>query len=342
MEGLLRTVCRAAATWAALALFGSFAGGEETSDGLHFYLLEDETIDFKTARKMPLSALVLRDKPWIACEDIDRYDVSTHCVYLKRAVPRAWKRILLAGTPFVAVAGGQRCYLGALWTHISSWLPAGTAPVIYPPGPGIGRSARDLLHVTLLSGPPGDEPPRDVRSDPRILKALRRHGQYSAGLECSLDGVTVRQAGETSSVRYTYTIRNPDSGALYVLDPTRINTDFFHDFQNGVRGRRLEGEGSFSWPNPRKTGREPTPWGKVDLAWFSLLKNGESTTRTVVMEGLPRIRPGKYECHFAFSSPEYLHGSTGTVKKSQRRQKDGRIWLGRIEATRTVIVPGIR
>ena len=145
--------------------------------------------------------------------------------------------------------------------------------------------------------------------------------------------------GDTSSVVYTFTIRNKDTDDLYVLDPERINTDFFHDFQNGIRGRRTEAdEVSFAWPNPRNNGGEPTPRGKVDLAWFSLLKSGQTMTRTVVMKGLPKIFPGEYECHLSYGSPEYFHGGTGTVTKQQRRQKDGRVWLGQIEATLVINV----
>jgi hypothetical protein len=317
----------------------AYGASENRSDGVCFYLLQDEKMDFETARTKPLSDLALRERPWIASEDIEHYDVSTHCIYLTKKVPVDWERPLLRGTPFVVVADGERCYLGALWTSVSSFLPEGNVPVIWDPGSRLLGGQPDLLDVGLLSVLRKGEPVEDVRNDPRVLKALRRDGQHRAGLGCSLDRVAVRHEGGASSVEYTYTLRNLDQDDLYVLDPKRIHTDFFHDFQNGVRGRRLDGEGSFGWPNPRKKGKFPTPWREVDPAWFSLLESGESMTRTVVMEGLPRVRPGKYECHFSFGSPQYLHGATGTITKQQRQQKDGRIWLGQIDASLTAIVP---
>ena len=156
-----------------------------------------------------------------------------------------------------------------------------------------------------------------------------------------MDKVQVLHADGRSSVTYTYTIRNRDRDDLYVLDPQRVNTNFFHDFQNGVRGQRIDADGDgFAWPNPRPDDGEPTPWGKVDLAWFSLLKSGESMTRTVVMKDLPPISSGRYECCMVFGSPEYFHGSTGKVTEELRRQPDGRIWLGQIRAMRTVDVAG--
>jgi hypothetical protein len=319
--------------------FECVAADGDISGGVNLYLLQDSKMDFETARKRPLSELALREEPWIASREIKRYDVSTHCIYLNKKVSVACEQVMLRGTPFVMVANGERCYLGALWTYVSSFLPMGNVPIIYEPGRSLIGGQPDLIDISLLSVLRKGEPVVDVRGAPRILEALRAQGQYSAGLRCTLDKVEVLKENGTSSVRYTFTIRNMDADDLYVLDPERINTDFFHDFQNGVRGRRTgNDEVSFAWPNPRDNGGESTPWGKVDLAWFALLKSGQSMTRTVVMKGLPKISPGKYECQLSYGSPEYLHGVTGTVTKAQRRQKNGKVWLGQIEATLVIDV----
>jgi hypothetical protein len=340
MKASSAIVPAAVAVLAAAMIFGgSFALAAEVPPGVHFYLLKDDGIDFETARKMPLGDLTVKDKPWIASEDIQRYDWSSHCVYLKKDVPIAWKRINLRGTPFVVVADGQRCYLGAIWTMISSFLPMGNAAVINDPGMRMGGQG-DLLALGLMSVLNRGEHKIDVRDDPRVREALRRQGQYHAGLRCSLDSVRVEYKEDTSSVIYTYTVRNADEDDLYVLDPERIDPAFFHDFQNGVRGRDVDDNVTFAWPNPRKGAPPPTPWGKVDMAWFSRLKKGESMTRTVTMDGLPRILPGKYECTFSLGSPNFGHGFTGFIKKAERQLKDGRVWIGRIEATRMVEVAG--
>ena len=336
---LLSTIVPAvvAAISAALVLGGSFARAAEARPGVNFYLLKDEGMDFLTARKMPLAQLVLQDAPWIASEDIERYDWSSHCVYLKKDFSIAWTRINLRGTPFVVVADGQRCYLGALWSLLSSFAPEGNAAVI----DGVGtRGQEDLLALNLMSVLRKGESRIDVRDDPRAAKALRRQGQFHAGLQCSLDKVRVEYKKDTCSVVYTYTVRNADEDDLYVLDPERIEPAFFHDFQNGVRGRDVDDNVTFGWPNPRKGAPQPTPWAKVDMAWFSRLKKGESMTRIVTMDGLPRILPGKYECTFSLGSPNFGHGFTGYISKAERQLKDGRIWLGRIAATLTADVPG--
>ncbi|MHC4639224.1 MAG: hypothetical protein ACYTBV_17235, partial [Planctomycetota bacterium] len=54
--------------------------------GVNIYLLEDEHMNLKTARTKLISQLVLRKEPWIASEDIQRYDVSSHCIYLKKNI----------------------------------------------------------------------------------------------------------------------------------------------------------------------------------------------------------------------------------------------------------------
>jgi len=310
----------------------------EARPGVNFYLLKDQEMDFETARKMPLADLVLQDKPWIASEDIQRYDWSSHCVYLKKDVSIAWNRINLRGTPFVVVADGQRCYVGALWSMISSFAPMGNAVLINGVGGISGQ--KDLVALDLMSALRRGERRVDVRDDPRMAKALRRQGQFHAGLQCSLDKVRVEYKKDTCSVIYTYTVRNADEDDLYVLDPQRIDPVFFHDFQNGVRGREVDDNVTFGWPNPRKGAPPPKPWAKVDLAWFSRLRKGESMTRTVTMDDLPRIPPGKYECTFSFGSPNFGHGFTGYISKAERQLKDGRIWLGRITATLMVDVPG--
>ena len=70
---------------------------------------------------------------------------------------------------------------------------------------------------------------------------------------------------------------------------------------------------SFGWPNPRQGAPAPIPWGKADMAWFSRVAKGGSMTRTLTLDGLPQILPGKYECTFSLGSPGYGHGSTGSV-----------------------------
>ncbi len=100
----------------------------------------------------------------------------------------------------------------------------------------------------------------------------------------------------------------------------------------------------FSWPNPRTGDPQPTPWNKLDAAWFTRVEQGASMTRTVSMDGLGRVLPGKYECTFVFRSPhrapKFLRGLMPVGAKSDEPLKDGRVWLGRITAERIAELPG--
>jgi hypothetical protein len=301
---------------------------------VEFYLLEDEGMDFETARTRPLTELALAKEPWIAAENIERYDWSAHYVFLKRpvAIPLAAgrKHVSLRGKPFVVVADGRPCYLGALWTMLSSFAPRGCVPMVNTYGGPLAR-----FPITLHAAVEPGEPKTDPRDDARVKKALRGRGQFHGGLEVRLDRVGVRREGRGSEVTYTYTLRNADRDALYVIDPDRIAPAFFHDFQNGVSLRDADQGTIYRWPNPRQGEPQPTPWGKFERGWFSRLPPGGEMTRTVSMDGMPRVFPGKYDCHFAFGSGGYSRAT-----EQQLKRPDGRLWLGRIAATLSVEVAG--
>ena len=105
---------------AALLGIGSRAQGAEARpekprlSGVSIYLLKDPKLDARQAAKGLLAALPLREAPWIASANIERYDASTHFIHLKQPVRKARQRILLRGTPFVVTVDGERRYLGAL------------------------------------------------------------------------------------------------------------------------------------------------------------------------------------------------------------------------------------
>ena len=313
--------------------------------GFNIYLLQDEAMDYETARTRSLSDLVLQGEPWIASKDIERYDVSTHCIYLKKDLPIVWEQISLRGTPFLVTADGERCYLGTLWNVFSSFAPKGLNPVIYPPprpGASLFNDTPDLVSIILEDFPPfGDHPPTpDVRNDPRNIKALKENGQYHAGIQCSLDEVSIISTKEGSSVQYTYTLKNNDKDNLYVLDPDRMNTDYFHYNHNGITA--IVGDNEADRPIVFRIDgtkyEHPTPSKQIDTKWFSLLKSRDSMTRTVLMKGYPPIPPGTYRCAFYFASPGYGNGFTGWVSREQREMKDGRIWIGRIWDDLTTVV----
>jgi hypothetical protein len=285
--------------------------------------LADENIDLETAWTKPLAELELRKEPWIASADIERYDLSSHAIYLKNNKPLPFRSVALRGNPFVVTADRQRCYLGSLWTHASSFLPKGTTPLIHLPSFTMPPDVILLEQGPRLSRP-GELAP-DVRRDPRVVQALAATGQLHAGLDLSLDRCEVLPREGGSSVRYTYTLRNKDTDDLYVLDPDKMTVKLFRFLQNApfllsTRDRRGF-QGDADLPGPF------TPPEQLDMAWFSLLRSGASMTRTVTIPAYPFIPPDRYVCSLRLDSPGRL------ATRDKRERIDGRIWVGQIGAS---------
>ena len=303
--------------------------------GVCIYLLKDQQLRAQGAAKAPLDALPLRDEPWIASANIERYDASAHLVYLKQPVGRAWERISLGGTPFVVTADGQRCYLGALWTLISSLAPPKGLPIINDPVWG-----KDRTHLIGIQD--GDE----VFKDDRVLRVLKRDGQFTAGIEVALDKVVVLPEDDGAAIRYTYTVTNRDRDALYLLDTDRMDYDYFRRMQNGITAFvDLDGNGHVGRPNPVLGMKElPLPYEKVDPKWFTRLASGESMTRTATEPHFRRVPTGRYSCRLCYGLYYGLlvraHGSGGPAGKAAWERDDGRVWLGRLSVSREVRVKG--
>ncbi len=293
--------------------------------GVNIYLLADETIDLKKAAAQPLSELVLRDKPWIASDDIEMYDASSHCIYLKKERPQfPFKITSQTGAPFVVTANGQRCYIGTIWPAGSSSLPERTLPLIdmtdfilMPP---------DIVRIQMsglrLSSDEAQQI-QDKMNDPRIIKAFKEKEQYHAGLEIVLDKVKVSKTDSGSSLTYTYTLTSKDVNDLYVFDPNKMGVGLFHYFNNCPTLFSEEDEHYIRGDNDKIVIQPESP-DKFEKSWFSLLKSGQSMTRTITIDAYPEIPQGKYECSFAFHSP----GTRFT--KGQRAKFDHRVWMGQI------------
>jgi hypothetical protein len=336
----------------------SFAGfrpcsGAEIGKGVDFYLLEDENMSFQTARDLPLNELKLQAAPWIASDNIERYDWSSHYVYLKQSVDipnmKGAKYVNLAGKPFVVVADGKRCYMGAMWSHLSSSLPPGSVAIVYVERDKLQRF-KIGLHTVLQQG----ESVKDMRDNSELKETLKREGLFHAGMEGTLDGITVERDGKSLIIVYTYTLRNADQDDLYVLDPQKFHPAIFHDYRNGVTAQDLEhGEYNYiSWPNPR-VGEPPYALNK-DLSWYTRLEKGKTMTRTVTMNLMPTTPPlpGKYKFAFRFNGeqPAFspMGGDFGTDNNqlllknnevaSDPKTADGRVWLGQISAELTQVV----
>jgi len=116
-----------------------------------------------------LDKVTLVEPPLVSERDIIEYDWSFHRVVVSKGVGDRFPRPNSFGTPFVVVANGQRCYLGGIWTSVSS---VGThLPIIDE------MDARDDCFEIQLGYPGRWDTLQDPREDSRIYKTLKQLGK---------------------------------------------------------------------------------------------------------------------------------------------------------------------
>jgi len=294
-------------------------GPSGTSD-FAIYFLKDPSIRARQIINRDLTRIELETKPWLSSKDIDFYDFSTHCIYLKTdkshffenfkvpyQFPPSWVE-----KPFVVVAGGERCYIGFFHSGLLS-----TASVVpYIDELDIGSYPEDVMHISRAWGNS-----QDTRKDERVRNALIEANLYHAGLNLRLNSVVVLENADTSTVQYKFTITNDDQDNLYIIDPDLMGSERFHYFTNGVV---LWNETTQNLLESQyKTTTSPSP---LKLEWFTKIESNQSIQRTVTLKGYPKIPKGSYACDFTFANPP--------VQRNQRLLTDGRIWIGKISSNR--------
>ena len=168
------------------------------------YLVVDP-IDVSHPEDVTLEQLRLGSVPVLTEEDIVEYDWNEHFLKL---TPEAWKRVpsprSVWGLPFVVVADGQRCYLGAFWAHLSSYMPK--VPFIGGFRPGWRENKIQISPPEPIAGM------KDPRNDPQVRKVLeeldiaKRAKMPKAGTDApawgeAVDGLRCRWFGAVKEVR---------------------------------------------------------------------------------------------------------------------------------------------
>lgn len=126
-------------------------------------------IDVGHPEDVTLEQLRLGSVPVLTEEDIVEYDWNEHFLKL---TPEAWKRLPAVrsvwGLPFVVVADGHRCYLGAFWGVGSSYMPK--VPFIGGFRPGWQENKIQISSPEPIAGT------KDPRNDPQVRKVLEELG----------------------------------------------------------------------------------------------------------------------------------------------------------------------
>ncbi|MBN1397894.1 MAG: hypothetical protein JXA06_07675 [Bacteroidetes bacterium] len=287
------------------------------------YLLADSNITAYQVSQTDIDQLILRNEPWLAGEDIEFYDYSSHCIYLKGDKNQFFGgdistyRLIgsaLNSSAFVIVAGSERCYAGYFHSIVMSSMPLGP----YMDEVDIGYYPADIMHISRSWW----RDSIDVRSDDRIKNALISSGLYHGGISVELKSVQVIDNSDTSTIEYIFKITNNDEDKLFINDPDKMG-DFFHYYTNGVV---LQGEGTLLQSLYKKITEPSVDW---DQGWFAEIQQGASIERTVRLKGYPPIPAGNYDCSFYFKNPH--------VPKQNRSLSGGRIWIGETASNRIQI-----
>ncbi|MFH1195565.1 MAG: hypothetical protein V1720_07610 [bacterium] len=289
--------------------------GPAGSSDFGIYLLKDKSASLYHMENIDINKLELEDAPWIGADDIEMYDYSSHCIYLKKTKADFFTQqvgISYNAQPFVVCANNRRCYIGAFYSMTSSI--AISTPSI--------EDIADFIYpddvIPIFSGFIGDH---DQRNNFNIEIGLEQFGILHKGLVFELHSVEILDNGEIATIRYSYGIKNNDEDDLYILDPAKMGVNLFHYFTNGVvfRGNNIEYIAEY------KTKETPDPWDSWKPEWFSKIRSGEVITKIITLKGYPHLPPGNYECFMFFNSPK-------NIAKEDRILSDGRYWLGYIQS----------
>lgn len=271
------------------------------------YLLQDQSLKFIDVKNKDISSLKLMSKPWLNSSDIEFYDFSSHCIYLKRDKTLLPQQAI--NKPFVVTANGKASYVGCFTSPASSYLPG---------VPSIDVSEASYFPGDILYIEKGYTSGADIRENEKIKSALISSGIYRGGIKVNLSDIVIIN-GDIASVKYTLTFTNNDLVNLFIIDPQQTGTGLFHYFTNGPSFYNKLTQKS-NWSN-LKTIVRPVPYNLIQFDWYTSLPAGKTISRTVTLTGYERFTPGDYSVNMIYANPPF-------IPKENRENRTGRYWLG--------------
>lgn len=300
---------------------------QQTHFGIYF--LKDSLLTEYLVREVAIEKLVPDDEPWLNDKDIEYYDFSSHCIYLKKDINdllNYYKGVyhplsyFIYSKPFVVTAGSKKCYVGAFHSLVLSSIPIGP----YISKIDTSYYPKDVLYIEKA---PGNG--RDIRNDENVKDYLLRNNKYHAGLEIELKSIKMIENSDTSEIEYSIRIKNNDSDDLMIIDPDKMGSGLFHYFTNGPYF--YDANSSKIYGSYQKAVISPLPYDSCDKNWFTLIKSNQFIERTIRLKGYEHLPTGKYNCIMNFADPT-------KVPKNNRLINGIRIWLGQIESNSLSVV----
>lgn len=256
-------------------------------------------------------------------EEIEHYDFSTHFIYLKgnnQFLTDYYETE--GGKLFIVYANKEEIYTGKIHSLFSCSLPFPSGlffsyPHFYP------EYIIAIDYSPVCDSISNCSP--DPRYDKRIINALKKYDQFHAGLKCAIDTIIIH---ENNQVSVQISVLNNDSFNYYILSPDKMGIGLFHYYTNGLILR------DFKTSSLRHLCEiiHPEPWNTWNIEWMDLLQSGNTRSYVIDYYKFQPIPSGEYQASIEFPG---LHSQ---VSKEELQREDGRIWLGEILTSITIIV----
>ena len=287
------------------------------------YFLKDTALTDLDIADVNINEIDLNEDAWLGDDDIEFYDFSTHCIYLKKDKSDFFDNYdgkffqftsSLDRKPFVVVSGIQRCYIGSFFSMYSSSVPRGP----YIDEFDIRFYPDDIIHISRTWFTDDD-----VRNNLQIKSNLLKLNMFHAGIDIKLTSFRIIENSEISTIEYTIRIANHDQDNLYVMDSDKMGSNLFHYYTNGPDLYDIS-KSKYYYSVYKKV-ESPEPYDSWNFEWFTLIKSNQFIERTIYLKGYQFIPNGEYVGSITFSSPK-------NIMKTDRIKMDGRIWIGSIES----------
>jgi hypothetical protein len=262
-------------------------------------------------------SLVINDTLIYDSNSIDFYDLSAGLIYLKPGNTFTYSE----GGTFSVKVGNEEIYTGNMHPLYYSTWPVG--PVIYC-SPNLYKDYIIEIGIGTLIDRDGN-PIYDPRNDSRIIDALISNNQYKQGLTSEILSVEELSGNR---IKITIKLKNMDGENLLILDPDKTGVNLFHYFTNGLT---IKDSQNNSYSN-NVTPETPEPWNTWENEWLSVIEGYGTKTFSIVYDDFDIIPPGAYTAQFSYP------GLSVQVEREELYQLDGRIWLGDLNNTKSIVI----
>ncbi len=287
-------------------------------DNFAIYFLKDTTIKIFQIINKNINDLEIDTIAWLTNDDMECFDYSSHCIYLKKnnsyffpdyklfyQFPKSW-----IDRPFVVVANMKKCYIGYMGSIFSSY----NYPAPFIQDFDVYFYPTDIIHIDWIYSFGHDNRYND---DVRI--GLIKTNLLHEGISITIDSLWINNSSDTSTVGFIISIANNDTDNLYVLDPDKTGVALLNYYTQGPVLYDYNNQIYYD-PIYREI-KKPEPYNSFNKNWFTKIEHGKTINREIIIKGYVFIPKGNYLVSYLYNNPVQ-------IDKSSRQLSDGRYWIG--------------